>query len=342
METKILENIRNGLVEKQKDLSDWVRKSPSSKKALLLGPAQENAVENHLQTIKNCIRRAEEGTLGVCKICLETVESDLLEVDYTANICLTHYSPEEMKRLENDLELAQTIQKTLLPQEVPDFPGIDISAFSSPAQIIGGDYFDFFRLGNGDYAFAIADVAGHGVSAGMHMASVQAMLRSIVLMSDSPAEIMKRLHRLFTHNIRFTTFVSLFIAAYNPSMKTLTYANAGHTPPFLLGKLRNGSELVHWLHPTGAAIGLIEEAEFHEKTIDLGMGDLLVMYTDGVTEAINQQNEQFGSDRLVNIVEPLRECPPADVVREIRLGLHRFNGDHPHEDDITLVTVRIQ
>jgi sigma-B regulation protein RsbU (phosphoserine phosphatase) len=342
MEIAVLENIRNGLVEKQQGLMDWLRRSPPSKKAVLLGPSSERAVETHLCTIEDCIERADIGTLGICEICQENVETDLLEVDYTSCICLEHYSPEEISRLEHELELAQTVQKTLLPQEVPNFPSMDIAAFSSPAQIVGGDYFDFFKLTNGDYAFAIADVAGHGVSAGMHMASIQAMLRSIVLTSESPADIVRMLHQLFIHNIRFTTFVSIFVAAFNPFTKRLTYTNAGHIPPIRLSNLGNESELVQWLHPTGAAVGLIEEAEFYETTIDLEVGDLLVMYTDGVTEAINHRYEQFGNNRLIEIIEPLHGYPPVDVLRKIRLGLDRFTGGHPHEDDITVITARIQ
>jgi sigma-B regulation protein RsbU (phosphoserine phosphatase) len=342
MENTFLENIRDGLVEKQQGLLDWLHKSPPYKKSVTLGPSTEKAVQNHLDTIEDCIDRAESGTLGICDVCHEYVDTDLLEVDYTARVCLEHYSQEEMSRLEDELELAQTVQRTLLPQEVPNFPGMEIAAFSKPAQIVGGDYFDFFRLKNGDYGFAIADVAGHGMSAGLHMASVQAMLRSIVSIYESPEGIIKQLHHLFIHNIRFTTFVTIFMAAYNPSTRTLTYINAGHNPPFLIRRSENENALIQQLHPTTAAIGLIEETNFEEKTIDLQNNDYLVMYTDGVIEAINPGYEQFGSDRLIKILETYYRIPPVDVIHGIRLELDGFTHGQPIEDDTTLIVARIQ
>jgi sigma-B regulation protein RsbU (phosphoserine phosphatase) len=342
MEITFLENIQNRLIEKQNVLLNWLHKVPPSKKAILIGPSSEDAVQTHVCTIENCIDRAEAGTLGICEVCQEYVDTDLLEVDYTACICLEHYSQEEMSRLEDELELAQTVQRTLLPQEVPNFPEMEIAAFSKPAQIVGGDYFDFFRLMNGDYGLAIADVAGHGMSAGLHMASVQAMLRSIVSIHESPAMIIKKLHHLFIHNIRFTTFVSIFMAAFSPSTKTLTYVNAGHNPPILVRKGKNKNEVNQLLHPTAAAIGLIETSNFEEKTIDLENGDVLVMYTDGVIEAINPEHEQFGNDRLIKILKASNRIPPVSVIRGIRLELDRFTHGHPIEDDTTLIVAKIQ
>ena len=342
MEITFLENIQNRLIEKQQVLLDWLHKVPPSKRAVLIGPSSENAIQTHLCTIENCIDRAESGTLGICEVCQEYVEMDLLEIDYTACICLEHYSQEEMSRLEDELELAQTVQRTLLPQDVPNFPEIKIAAFNKPAQIVGGDYFDFFRLMKGDYGLAIADVAGHGMSAGLHMASVQAMLRSIVPIHESPAGIIKQLHNLFIHNIRFTTFVSIFMAAFNPSTRTLTYVNAGHNPPILIRKSKNKNELVQFLHPTAAAIGLIENANFDEKIVCLEHGDVLVMYTDGVIEATNREYEQFGNDRLIKILEVSYRNPPVDVIRGIRLELDRFTYGQPIEDDTTLIVAKIQ
>jgi sigma-B regulation protein RsbU (phosphoserine phosphatase) len=342
MEITFLENIQNRLIEKQHVLLDWLHKVPPSKKTVLIGPSSEKAVHTHLYTIENCIDRAEAGTLGICEVCQEYVETDLLEVDYTACICLEHYSQEEMRRLEDELELAQTVQRTLLPQEVPDFPEMEIAVFSKPAQIVGGDYFDFFRLMNGDYGFVIADVAGHGISAGLHMASIQAMLRSIVSIHESPAGIIKQLHHLFIHNIRFTTFVSIFMASFNPSTRTLTYINAGHNPPILVRKRKNKNEVVQLLRPTAAAIGLIERANFEEKTIDLENGDVLVMYTDGVIEAISPEHEQFGNHRLIKILKASYRIPPVDAIRGIRVELDRFTRDQPIEDDTTLMIARIR
>jgi sigma-B regulation protein RsbU (phosphoserine phosphatase) len=159
--------------------------------------------------------------------------------------------------------------------------------------------------------------------------------------NDSPAEVVREIHKLFIHNIRFTTFVTFFLGAFDPTTKTFTYCNAGHNPPMVLQKRKNGKESIVWLNPTGAAIGLIEDAEFGEKTLDFHEGDLLVMYTDGVTEAVNIQNDMFGSERLAAIIKRLPQSPPQEVVRGIREGLDNFIGGMPFADDTTVVVGRI-
>jgi sigma-B regulation protein RsbU (phosphoserine phosphatase) len=237
--------------------------------------------------------------------------------------------------------LAQDVQKTLLPQEVPKIPGLEIAAFSRPAQIVGGDYFDFVDFSNGLHGLAIADVAGHGVSASLHMASIQALLLTLVPVNKSPAEVMGQLHKLFIHNIRFETFVTFFIGAFDSSTKTLTFSNAGHLPPLVLRNNKSKKESVEMLRPTGAAIGLVEEAEFAEKTIDLQEGDLLVLYTDGVTETMNTENQEFGRKRLEALIRQVERLPVKEVIQKIRLSLEEFSEGKPLADDTTIVVNRI-
>jgi sigma-B regulation protein RsbU (phosphoserine phosphatase) len=328
-------------MEKRVGLTEWLSMTPSHKKGVLLGPSTEQGVHAHLGAVDNSIMKAESGSLCRCEMCQDYVELDLLEIDYTSCVCITHFSEEEIRHLETELELAQRVQKTLLPQEIPNIPGLEIAAFSRPAQIVGGDYFDFVEFGRGTHCLVIADVAGHGVSASLHMASIQAMLRAVVPVELSPAEVVRKIHKLFIHNIRFTTFVTFFIGVFDPTTKTLTYCNAGHNPPLVLQEHKNGKETIVWLNTTGAAIGLIEEAEFGEKTFDFHEGDLLVMYTDGVTEAVNIQNDMFGRERLAAIIKRLHQSPPKEVVRGIREGLEDFSGGKPLADDTTVVVCRI-
>jgi sigma-B regulation protein RsbU (phosphoserine phosphatase) len=341
MEAPILERFRTGLLEKRAGLTEWLRMTPSYKKGVLLGPATEQGVHAHLGAIDNAIVKAESGSLGRCEVCQDYVESDLLEIDYTACVCIAHFSEEEVRHLETELELAQSVQKTLLPQEIPNIPSLEIAAFSRPAQIVGGDYFDFVEFGMGTLCLVIADVAGHGVSASLHMASIQAMLRAIVPVNHSLAEVLRQMNKLFIHNISFTTFVTFFIGAFDPTTKTFTYCNAGHNPPMILQERKNGKESIVWLNPTGAAIGLVEEAVFGENTLSFHEGDLLVMYTDGITEAVNIKNDEFGSERLAAIIKRSHQSPPKEVVRGIREGLEDFSGGQPLADDATVVVCRI-
>ena len=229
----------------------------------------------------------------------------------------------------------------LLPQEVPNIPGLEIAAFSRPAQIVGGDYFDFIDFSNGFHGLAIADVAGHGVSASLHMASMQALLRTLVPVNKSPAEVMRQVHKLFIHNIRFETFVTFFIGAFDSSTNKLTYCNAGHLPPLVFRQTKNKEESVVMLRPTGAAIGLVEEAIFGEKTIDLQEGDLLVLYTDGVTEAMNTDNQEFGRERLETLIQQVEGLQVKEVIQKIRLSLEEFSEGKPLADDTTIVVSRI-
>ena len=341
MEALILERVRKGLLQKRDSLNEWLQATPLVKKEVLLGPLTEQSVRTHLDVIDDTILKADSKTLGKCKVCHEIVEPELLEVDYTSCVCIEHLTGEERRNLENELELAQNVQKMLLPQEVPDIRGLEIAAFSRPAQIVGGDYFDFIDFKNGLHGLAIADVAGHGVSASLHMASIQALLRTLVPVNKSPAEVMRQVHKLFIHNIRFETFVTFFIGAFDPSAKTLTFCNAGHHPPLVLHKNNGKNESVEMLRPTGAAIGLVEEAAFNEKTIELQKEDLLLMYTDGVTETLNMQNQEFGRERLINLCRQADHKPVKEMVQEIKQRLDEFGAGKPLADDTTIVICKI-
>ncbi len=342
MEALLLERMRDGLVQKQDNLTEWLHATPFGKKKVLLGPASEQSVHACLDVIDNAISKADSKTLGKCEVCHEVVETELLEVDYTASVCIEHLTKEERHHLESELELAQEVQKMLLPQEAPNIPGLEIAAYSRPAQIVGGDYFDFVDFSNGFHGLAIADVAGHGVSASLHMASIQALLRTLVPINQSPAEVMRQVHKLFIHNIRFETFVTFFIGAFDSSTNKLTYCNAGHQPPLVLHNNKSKKESVEMLRPTGAAIGLVEEALFAEKTIELQKEDLLALYTDGITEAVNLQNQEFGRERLETLIQQVECLPVKEVIQKIRLSLEEFSEGKPLADDTTIVICKIK
>jgi len=342
MEAVIFERIRNGLLQKRERLTEWLHSTPSDKKEVLLGPSTEQSVLCCVDVIEEAIAKADSKTLGKCEVCHEDVDTELLEVDYTACVCLEHLSEEERRHLESELELAQNVQKMLLPQEAPNIPGLEIAAFSRPAQILGGDYFDFVDFRNGFHGLVIADVAGHGVSASLHMASIQALLRTLVPVNKSPAEVMRQVHKLFIHNIRFETFVTFFIGAFDSSTKAFTFCNAGHQPPLVLRKTSSKKESVDMLWPTGAAIGLVEESDFAEKTIELREEDLLVLYTDGITEAVNRQKQLFGLERLIKMSQQVNDTSVKEGVQQIRQSLEEFSEGKPFVDDTTILICRIK
>lgn len=342
METRVFfDHMRGHLVEKQRNLATWWRSAPASERNIRIGQAGEQAVQACLESLDIAIEKAEDQTLGFCEVCHGTVDARLLLMDYTSCICLDHYSPEEKRRLEWELELSQVVQRALLPQAMPDIPGMQLAAFSRPAQIVGGDYFDFFRFRDGAYGLAIADVAGHGVSAGLIMASVQTALHTLVPLSDTPLEVVQQLNRFFSRNIHVTMFVTLFLARLDRASLALSYCNAGHNPPMVLRAPANGAESTTWLRPTGPAIGIVDDFRITERSTTLQPGDLMLLYTDGVTEATNPKMEEFGENRLAELAQRRVHLAAKGVVEALRHELHHFTAGQQLEDDTTIVVCKI-
>ncbi len=331
------ERIQASLDEKRQKLTELLETAPEAEKDMCLCD-EEGEVQAHLHVIDASLEKIGDRTLGICTICHGYIEPNLLEMDYTASICLDHYSPDDMRRLEAELELSQIVQRALLPQQLPSINGMDLAAFSRPSDIIGGDYFDFFRFKDGTLGIVIADVSGHGVSAGMLMSSLQTALRTMAPDTDSPAEILERINRFYIHNINFTTFVTVFLARLDPSTRTLDYVNAGHNPPDLFRK-QDGE--IAWLMPTAAAVGLMEDYHPETKSLVLGEGDVLLLYTDGLTEASNSLGEQFGDERLDELVKQNAHLPVADIIQAVRQSVDTFSENRRLEDDITIIALKV-
>jgi sigma-B regulation protein RsbU (phosphoserine phosphatase) len=258
-------------------------------------------------------------------------------MDYTACVCIEHLTGKERTQLENELELSQKVQRALLPHDVPRIRGLDIAAFSQPAHFVGGDYFDFLRFKEGSHALVIADVMGKGMPASMLMASLQASLRIIAPESSEPADVVARLNHLFCHNIRLTKFVSLFLGQYDEDTRILTYCNAGHNPPLIYrtdGSIEN-------LLPNGAAIGLIEQTEFTQSSVKLNVGDRLLLYTDGVVESLNKDNELFGQERLEEFLRTSSHLSAHQIVTSLRDRLQQFIETNTPTDDTTIIAVEV-
>ncbi len=339
MGSKLHDDIQSSLVQKRDNLYHWLEATPEEKQEVQLGTADETAVEEHLHVISDSLEKIEDGTFGICEICNEPVDRELLQMDYTATVCLGHFSDEQLSQLETELELSQVVQRGLLPQQVPVIQGLNIAAFSRPAQIITGDYFDFVDFKDGAHGFVIADVSGHGVSAGMLMTSLQMAFQTLVPESLSPVEVLERINRVYLHNINLTTFVTVFFAKFDPRSRKLTYANAGHNSA-IVHHGATGKET--WLHPTGPAIGLMEGFNTSAKELQLESGDMLLIYTDGVTEAGDPQNVEFGEDRLAELVARNAGGSPEDLIQNILLALKQHTAGTPFVDDVTLLVCKVQ
>lgn len=337
MQANSLPQIQSRMQTKRQEIEQWLETTPDEKKRVQLGPSDEDKVQAHLHVIDGALQSGASGELGRCRVCHQFVGSAHIEMDYTADVCIDHLTREEIRQLEMELELSQSLQRALLPQQAPDIPGLELAVFSRPAQILGGDYFDFVRFKDEAPGLAIADVMGHGFSSGLLMASVQAALRTLVPDSLSPLEVLGRMNRLFLHNAHFTTFVTLFLGRFDPQAGVLTYANAGHNPPLHIRRTNEGS----WLAPTAPAIGLVEGFTAQEARLRLASGDTLLLYTDGVTEAFNPQEQMFGQERLAALAYPLSSASAREQMQSLRRGLQEFTAGRPLDDDTTILICKM-
>jgi sigma-B regulation protein RsbU (phosphoserine phosphatase) len=338
MDATVLQRIQHGLQEKRQGLSDWLKNTPPDQKQLVSGPCCDEDIQAQIKTIDRSLGQIQDNTFGVCEVCHHYVDASVLEVDYTACVCLDHYTEQERRQLETELELSLVFQRALLPQALPAIPGLTLAAFSRPAQILGGDYFDFIQYQDGLYGLAIADAVGHGVAASMYMTSLQTALHTLSPESNSPTEVIRRINRFYIHNVHMTSFLTVFLSRYDPVAHILTYGNAGHNPPMVYRGVEGN---VYWLQPTGAGLGFIEDYTIEPQTISLSVGDLIILYTDGVVEAENSQGENFGYGRLEKLVARNATLSSQELLKSLRQALSDFVEAQPLADDTTIVIGKI-
>ena len=242
----------------------------------------------------------------------------------------------EQERLERELEVAREIQASFLPEHCPSLPGWELDAYWQAAHQVGGDFYDFFSLPDDRLGLVIADVADKGVPAALFMALSRTLVRVTAHDGRSPAKALQRANDLIISDAHSDLFVSVFYAILNPQASTLTYANGGHNPPLLIR--HNGQ--VEPLRARGVVLGIVEHIELEEKCVTLETGDLVVLYTDGVTDAINADEEEFGLARLTEVIQRTRERSPSDIIAAINDEVMTFVGDVPQFDDFTLVVLK--
>jgi len=345
MDTGLLQKFRSNLSTQRQHLVGWLSSAPGEKKQVQLGTADEANVRARVQVLDDVIESTHTKTFGRCEVCHESMEPDRLEMDYTCCVCLDHLSSDQKREIENELQLAAKFQQALLPQDAPSIPGLDVAAYSRPAAVIGGDYFGFYRFQDGAHGLAIGDAVGHSISASLLMSNLHAALQILVPEHSAPIEVIQRLNHLFHHNINLTNFVTLFLARYEPENRTLTYSSAGHNPPLLV-RARPGAESpgagdpVTWLKPTGPAIGLVERFDAGAAQVSLSPGDVLLLYTDGVTEAMDAKQVTFGEGRLAELVRRRANMPAQELVGAVREGLGAHVRGRPLVDDATIVVLK--
>ena len=244
----------------------------------------------------------------------------------------------EKGRMERELQMALGVQASLLPQETPEIPGWAFEARWQPARTVSGDYYDFIPLGGGRLGLVIADVSDKGMPAAVFMALTRSTIRATVSQLSSPAEAIAEANRLICADSADGMFVTLFYAVLDPVSGALTYVNAGHNPPLVC---RAGeAEHLEELRPTGMALGIMEGFPFEQRTLELHSGDSILLYTDGVPDASNEGQEQFGMDRLRRVILEQRAEPVSGMVAALEDSIADLTGGATQFDDIAILAVK--
>jgi serine phosphatase RsbU (regulator of sigma subunit) len=243
----------------------------------------------------------------------------------------------EKERLLSELTIAKNIQQSLLPEFMPVIPGIKIAAVTMPARMVGGDFYDFISLGGGKWGIVIADVSGKGVPAALYMALSKAIVRSCATASDPPADALNHTNDNIVELSRSDMFVTLFYAVVDPVDMSFKYSNAGHNAPvFIDNSDRNMVFLTAQAMPLGISLGL----DAHSETVKLKKGDVIVLYTDGVTEAENERSEQYNITRLQEVIAVSLDLSPEEISKKVQEDLTLFVGKQPQHDDITIMVIK--
>ena len=233
---------------------------------------------------------------------------------------------------QEDFERAREIQQALMPARLPQIRGCDLAAGCQPARMVGGDYYDAIRLGEASVAIAIGDVSGKGMAAALLMSNLQAIVRGFAPGGIAPCELCAKANQLIAGNVAPGKYITFFYAVVDIARMRLDYCNAGHNPPIL--RHRDGT--VEWLGEGGPVLGVLAGATYSAGAVDLRAGDCLVLYTDGVSEAFNAADEEFGEERIIRSIEQ-----PAASAEELRLRIMaaatEFSNNNFHDDATMLI-----
>ena len=243
---------------------------------------------------------------------------------------------QQERRAARELEIAKQVQARLFPQTLPALRTLDYAGVCIQARQVGGDYYDFFALGQERLGLFIGDISGKGIAAALLMANLQANLRSqFALAREQPHRFLQSVNRLFYENTVDSAYATVFFTEYDDAAQRLRYTNCGH----LSGLLLRRDNTVEWLESTGTVLGLFKDWDSPTVECHLSADDTLVLYTDGVTESFNADGEEFGEQRLVEAVRAYRAQPAQSIIGSIVADLQRFSSGEQH-DDITLIVAK--
>ena len=244
------------------------------------------------------------------------------------------------ERMDREIEIAREVQQRLFPQDIPCIPGVDLAGRCRPALEVGGDYYDLIEMEAGHLGFAIGDVSGKGISAALIMASLRASLRGLIL--DDPgdlARMMQKVSHLVYEASSSSRYATFFFATLNPRTREFRYVNAGHNPPVLV---KQASGTLQRLEDGGPVVGMLPFADYEAQSVTLEPGDLLIAYTDGISEAMTAADEEWGESRMLAAIPPQSSASALEVLNGIFLAADAFTAGAEQHDDMTLLVMRVK
>lgn len=267
-----------------------------------------------------------------------TIEKAIEQINYIKTMQQEHYQLESIK---GDLAVASEIQQAILPRVFPPFPEnasqMDIAASMNAAKDVGGDFYDFFRIDEDRIGFVIADVSGKGIPAAIFMAVCRTLIRATGLRDVKPSECISYTNNLIAEESASSMFVTAFYGIYNIKTGEVTYTNAGHNPPYVV---RANGKIERLPISKNIIVGFIENFQFSEETLHLEPGDTLLLYTDGVTEAVDTELKEYGEERLEKLLKNTTQMGCQEMIDAVKADVKAFTEEAEQSDDITLLAIK--
>lgn len=241
----------------------------------------------------------------------------------------------DKERLDTEMQIARKIQSNLFPREIPKIEGYQLACYNRPSMEVGGDYFDVLTIGP-RYSIAIADVSGKGMGAAMLMSNLQAVLRSKAPSVEGSDQLLKQINVDLLDRVGEGRFISLCYLVLEPGANSIVYTNAGHNPPYAV----RTSGAVETLEASGIPLGILPDTEYSAREIKMAPGDVVALYSDGITECMNRKAEQFGEERFVDILKTNKTKAASEIIDAVLLEVDTFREEEPFSDDMTLVVLK--
>jgi phosphoserine phosphatase RsbU/P len=287
-----------------------------------------------MKEVDAALARIEEGTFGICEHCHTVVEDQQLITNPLVRFCLDCLPPDQQRLLERDLELAAQIQTRLLPKRDMRVDGWNVAYHYQPFGIVSGDYCDLIPGSDATLYFLLGDVSGKGVASSMLMANLSATFRTLVPLGMPLAQMVERANRVFSESTLPMQFATLISGKVTPD-GAVELVNAGHNPALIFA-----GESVHVVESSAMPLGMFADQQFDATKLNLKKGDAVLLYTDGISEALNAENQEYGLDRLIELIAKCREAASAELLARCVDDLAVFRNGAPAFDDEALMVVQ--